>query len=184
MGRIVKHLPVKLVASIIYKDKKYLKAARNRLAERFSSFGSLSRNMPFDQTDYYCEEMGSPLERELLNFEDLVSCEDICEVKIFTNKVEEDLKINGKRNVNIDPGYITAAKLVLLTTKDYSHRTYLGQGIYAECTLHYSRNGFRPWRWTYPDYATDRLRGYYAKVRDVYLNQIRDIRRPEVTDVH
>ncbi len=184
MGRIVEHLPVKLVTSIIYRDERYLKAVRNRLAERFGSFGSLSMNIPFDQTDYYCEEMGSPLERELLNFEGLVPCGDIAAVKIFTNKVEDDLKENGKRNVNIDPGYLTAAKLVLLTTKDYSHRIYLGSGIYAECTLHYSCNEFRPWQWTYPDYATDKMREYYAKVRDVYLSQMKCIRRPEGTDVH
>lgn len=75
--------------------------------------------------------------------------------------------------VNIDPGYVTKAKLVLATTKDYAHRIYLAQGIYAEVTLSYSRGEFQPLPWTYPDYQTKAYRDFFRRVRDVYREQVR-----------
>ncbi|MBI5756814.1 MAG: DUF4416 family protein [Nitrospirae bacterium] len=62
---------------------------------------------------------------------------------------------NLLRPVNIDPGYITLAKVVLASTKDYSHRVYIGKGIYAEVTLSYENKTFRPFSYTYPDYRSD-----------------------------
>jgi hypothetical protein len=45
------------------------------------------------------------------------------------------------RPLNLDPGYLTEAKLVLATTKDRNHRLYLDRGIFAEVTLCYQRGG-------------------------------------------
>ena len=44
------------------------------------------------------------------------------------------------------------AKVVLASTKDYSHRLYIGDGIFAEVTLRYQQRTFQAWEWTYPDY--------------------------------
>ena len=69
------------------------------------------------------------------------------------------------RRVNIDPGYITPAKLVLATTKDYSHRIYLGKGIYAEVTLIYSQKKYRILDWTYPDFRQEKYLAYFEEIR-------------------
>ena len=63
---------------------------------------------------------------------------------------------NGRpcRTVNIDPGYVHPAKVVLATIKDFSHRIYLRDGIYAEVTLMYQKNTFVPLPYTYPDFRT------------------------------
>ena len=69
------------------------------------------------------------------------------------------------RPINIDPGYVTPAKLVLATTKDRAHRIYLGRGIYAEVTLTYAKKAFQSMPWTYPDYRSEPYRRFFEQVR-------------------
>jgi len=75
--------------------------------------------------------------------------------------------------VNIDPGYVAGPKFVLLTGKDYSHRLYLGEGIYGEVTLMVRQGRFAPLPWTYPDYASQPLLGILESLRKRYLWQLR-----------
>ena len=70
------------------------------------------------------------------------------------------------RTVNIDPGYITLSKLVLASTKDYSHRIYIGKGIYAETTLRFIHGSFKPIDTTYPDYRTQLAIDFFNRTRD------------------
>jgi hypothetical protein len=81
-----------------------------------------------------------------------------------------------RRLLNLDPGYISLGKLVLATTKDYSHRLYLGQGIYGEVTLYYRHGAFHPWEWTYPDYASERYCQLFAAIRSLYVQQLNALR--------
>ena len=87
-------------------------------------------------------------------------------------------KHGESRPLNLDPGYITLAKLVLASTKDHSHRIYLGQGIYAEITLDLSRGGWQPSEWTYPDYRRADFHQFFVHCRD-YLK-----RRPTARSRH
>jgi len=168
MGEIRGHKPVKLICSIIFRSEEGLDKAEVLLKKSYGPIEEEALTMPFDYTDYYYGEMGSPLFRRLICFKRPVSLERIRGVKIKTNAFEDRLREGGKRTVNIDPGYITEAKLVLLTTKDYSHRIYVGSGIFAETTLYFRGGDFRAWPWTYPDYASKELRGYFRKVRVIY----------------
>jgi len=170
--KMSKQDPVKLVASIIFRDNKYLEYAVKKLRNAYGDIEPLTWSGPFDFTDYYRSEFGSPLQRRLLCFKKLVSVSGIFRVKKLTNRIEDKTRIKGNRNVNIDPGYITEAKLVLLTTKDYMHRIYLDRGIYAETTLCYQSNGFKAWPWTYPDYASPALGGYFNEVRSLYRKDL------------
>jgi len=63
---------------------------------------------------------------------------------------------------------------VLATTKNYAHRIYLGGGIYAEVTLRYQGGTFRPWPWTYPDYASPPLIAIFNHIRQLYVRQLRE----------
>lgn len=172
MGAIAEQKPVKLIASIFFKDKKNLKPVEDRLRSLYGEIGVNEKMIPFDFTDYYYEEFGKPLIRKLICFNDIVDLENVPEIKIETNKIEDTMKINGKRSVNIDPGYITEAKLVLLTTKDYSHRIYIGNNIFAENTLYFQGDTFRSWPWTYPDYASSEMISYFNDIREVYMKDI------------
>jgi len=118
-------------------------------------------------------EMGSPLVRRFASFEALVKPEALPEVKLFANGIEDHLSSQGKRRVNIDPGYLTEFHLILATGKGYAHRPYLRDGIYADLTLVYRDGTFRPLEWTYPDYASEGVIRILTKMRAKYILQIR-----------
>jgi len=77
------------------------------------------------------------------------------------------------RIVNIDPGYVNAAKLVLATTKDCSHRIYIGSGIYGDVELIYKCGSFGCLDWTYLDYRTSQAIDFFNEVRSAYLAQLK-----------
>jgi hypothetical protein len=174
MGKI--HIPgrVKLIVGLISSDIQLLSEIKRPLERVLRNRVDFeSPVIDFDKTDYYKEEMGALLKRKFYSFERLVRLDDACAAKIKTNALEEKLSRHGKRTINVDPGYIDMAKLVLFSTKDFSHRTYAGKGIYAEVTLHYKDGSFRAWPWSYPDYRKEEYLDILHKIRNIYKEQIR-----------
>jgi hypothetical protein len=111
----------------------------------FGEIDFTSERFPFNFTDYYTEEMGGSLFRHFITFERLISIPLLPEMKQTTNRLEEKYSTpNGKRRVNIDPGYLSLAHAILATTKGYAHRPYLRDGIYADLTLLYQNKTFQP----------------------------------------
>jgi hypothetical protein len=134
-----------------------------------------SETFSFTESDYYNEEMGSPIWRSYLAFDRTIPMDGIAEIKRVSNRIEEEeFSRNGKRSVNIDPGYLTSGKVVLATTKDYGHRVYLRDGIYAEVTLRYSagEKSFVPWEWTYKDYRREPTLRFFNELRALYRGGI------------
>ena len=130
-----------------------IKQIYNILENTFGRIDLRSEIIPFDFTNYYEEELGTDLQRQWVSFEKLIAPEDLASIKLSTVQIENSLKRpSGTRKVNLDPGYITLHNLVLASTKNYSHRIYLGNNIYAELTLIYQNHSFHPLDWTYPDY--------------------------------
>ena len=129
--------------------------------------------MPFTYTDYYCKEMGAPLYRLILAFSELVERDSLPEIKWKTNKMENDFLEEGNRRINLDPGLITLENICLATTKPYTHRIYLGKGIWAEITLIYRGESYRRLEWTYPDYGSDELIGIFNGLRETYRGRLR-----------
>ncbi len=172
MGKIREPPPVKLIASMFTGDETLLAVARGALTNRFGPVDYQSEILPFRQTDYYTREFGPGLVRQIVAFAELIPLRRLAEVKRATNELELTWAVDGKRRVNLDPGYVSLGKLVLATTKDYSHRIYLGQGIYAEVTLKYEHGRFQPWPWTYPDYASERYLEIFGEIRHVYADQL------------
>jgi len=172
MGKIKKPLSVKLVSGFIFHNHDCFLKAKNVLKKKFGEIDFESPLLPFTHTDYYQKEFGSDLTRSFLSFRRLIKPENLPEIKIYTNKIEARLSKAGKRQINIDPGYLTLAKLVLATTKDYKHRIYLNQGIWAEVTLFYQNGTFAAWSWTYPDYQTETYLQIFNQIRKIYARQI------------
>jgi hypothetical protein len=165
VGKIESPKPVKLFAGLITNEPALIEEAGDLLSRKFGAPDIRSDMWDFSFTAYYNKEMGEGLKRKFLAFERLVSIKDTAAIKVFTNKVEERFSRQGKRRINIDPGYLSIGKLVLLTTKDYYHRIYLGRGIYAEVTLYYKGDSFQPLEWTYPDYKTKEYIDFFNSVR-------------------
>lgn len=175
MSKLKKPKPAKLVMSIIFKEKEILNAVMRELSSMFGQMDFASEILPFNFTDYYCKKMGKPLKRQFISFLKLISPETLPEIKHETNKVELKYSKDEKRQANIDPGYITAERLVLATGKNFTHRIYLRDGVYADLTLIYQNKDFRPLSWTYPDYASPGIREIFKQIREKYLSQLKQI---------
>ena len=122
--------------------------------------------------------MGPNLLRKFLAFERLIDPGELASAKVFTNRLEEKSAgggSDGRRAVNLDPGYITLAKIVLASTKDYSHRLYLADGIFAEVTMHYAGGRFNAWPWTYPDYQSEAYCEFFESLRNRYRDSLKAI---------
>jgi len=129
--------------------------------------------MTFDFTDYYTPEMGKGLKRRIVGFQRLIAPDTLPSVKLQTNEIEQKYARQGKRQVNIDPGYVCGEHVILATTKAYSHRPYLRDGIYADLTLIFREGGFRSLEWTYPDYGQSEMQEIFNTLRKTYLLQLK-----------
>ncbi|MDD5109549.1 MAG: DUF4416 family protein [Candidatus Omnitrophica bacterium] len=169
MGKIRKYNPVKLIIGLIYKDEAIFIRTKDKLKRKFGVIDFESEPMDFSYTDYYKAEMGSNLKKRFLSFRKLVALQDLYRIKLYTNRLESRFLTAGLRQINIDPGYIDLAKLVLATTKDYAHRIFLRKGIFAEITLSFRDNSFFPNDWTYPDYRSKEYIDIFNQIRKLYL---------------
>lgn len=174
MGKVKEPLPVKLIASMFAGSGELLEEARVRLSQEFGPIDYESELLPLDHTTYYAAEFGEDLKRRFVAFAELVYPGKLTEIKLLTNALEMEWAVEEKRQINIDPGYVSHSKLVLATTKDHAHRIYLAQGIYAEVTLHFRGGTFQPWPWTYPDYASPLLIAIFNHIRGLYVKQLRE----------
>ncbi len=163
---------VKPIVGLLSNDIAAMDKASMALTRTFGRTDLESGTLDFTHSDYYRKEMGSGLKRRFLSFQRLLSLKDIYKMKLKTNRLEEKFLKDGKRRVNIDPGYLDHAKLVLFSTKDYTHRIYLNKGIYAEVTLFYKDGRFNAWPWTYPDYRSDGYIGIFNSIRKLYADNL------------
>jgi len=120
--------------------------------------------------------MGDIIDRVFFSFERLIEADRLPEIKRQTNQLEEELAPllqSVKRPVNLDPGYIEQAKVILASTKNFYHRIYLGRGIFGEVTMHFKNNTFQFFPWTYPDYQSKDYQEFFLKLRHIYRSQLR-----------
>lgn len=165
--------PAKYTASVIGISDDLIHTVLEILMERLGEIDLKSDLMPFNWTRYYEREMGPNLMRRFVSFQELKKRDELINVKLWTNLVESTFSSNGRRMVNIDPGYVTQHHLILATTKEAPHRPYLGMGIFADLTLVFRNGRFEPLSWTYPDYASQDIRTFFERVRKAYLEKLR-----------
>lgn len=155
--------------------------AVERLSARLGGVDLAGDVMAFDFTHYYDRQMGSPLYRKFVSFERLVDPDALVQVKRFTNDLEAAIAAENPagvpRPINLDPGYVEPSKLVLASMKNFSHRIYLGRGVYGEVTLMYHKGIWEALAWTFPDYASGRYHPFLTAVRD-RLRQASGGRKP------
>lgn len=145
-----------------------------------AEFGPIAfRSDPFDfsQTDYYENSMGTGLKKQFIAFRNLMDPGRLRHVKRQTNTWEADYVALTEwpedRPLNLDPGYVSEAKLVLASTKDHAHRIYLDDGIYAEVTLHFQGGSWRKLPWTYPDYQQPDFHDFFLRCREYLRTELR-----------
>lgn len=165
--------PAKLVIGIITIELKIIENLVAEIASQFGQIDLVSPWMHFNYTTYYEPEMGSPLLRRVFAFERLIAQDDLSAFKLATNQIEHRYSQKGRRRVNIDPGYMLQERFVLASGKNFSHRIYIGAGIYADLTLIYQKGSFQKLPWTYPDYSDDGMLKFLEQVRNKYVLDVK-----------
>jgi uncharacterized protein DUF4416 len=178
MGAIRKLIPVKLFVGVLVSDAKFIPEIESRLTAAYGPIDYRSPTIPFTFTGYYAKEMGPSIDRLFFSFEPLIEPDQLPEIKRQTNAIEEELAALQsfvKRPVNLDPGYLEQAKVILASTKNFYHRIYLGKGIFGEVTMHFKNNAYEFFAWTYPDYQSKAYQEFFLELRQIYRSKLRSM---------
>lgn len=169
MGEIFPPAPALLIVAAFSRHAAALDWARQRAAAVWGAIALASSTFDFRETDYYEPTMGSQIKKCFWAFEQLMDPESLAQRKLLSNQWEAEYATLARheelRPLNLDPGYITAAKLVLASTKDHAHRIYLSHGIFAEVTLFYKDRAWHPRDWTFPDYRRSDYLQFFTDCR-------------------
>ena len=173
MGKITEPTQVKLFVGMLSREESLFQAVDDQLEAMYGDIDLESPVWSWEHTKYYSKEMGDGLKRRFVFFEQHVNPGEIADIKVKTNEIEKlFLNNDGGRRINLDPGYLDSAKLVLVSTKNFSHRVYLARGIYGEATLIYSGDHYQPLPYTFPDYKTDEYLSLFNEARRIFKKQI------------
>ena len=175
MGQIYPFTPEKLVIPILISQRQMRSLLIEELQKCYGEIDYSSGDLPFFQTRYYDEEMGTPITRFFISFTRLIDPGTLAQIKIKTNLLERQFSEAEKRKINIDPGLLSLSRFILASSKDGSHRVPLTDGIFAEVTLVYERGSYRPLEWTYPDYRSQEYLTILADIRKLYKSQLGDL---------
>jgi hypothetical protein len=176
MGAIRQFTPVKLFIGVLVSHTKLLADVEQRIIALYGPIDHRSPVIPFDFTNYYEPEMGDIIDRAFFSFERLIEADQLPEIKRQSNELEDSLApllTRVKRPINLDPGYIEQAKVILASTKNFYHRIYLRGGIFAELTMHFKNNTYQFFPWTYPDYQSKDYQEFFLRIRQIYRSQLR-----------
>jgi hypothetical protein len=175
LGEIRPLVPVKPFVSVLTSLHSVLPEVQTELAALLGPVDLRSETFPFDSTHYYDRQMGSPLLRSFIGYAGLISPAGLAGIKLETNRLEEILARRYpavERPVNLDPGYVEQSKVVLASTKNFFHRIFIGEGIYAEVTLHWQGGRWQYFPWTFPDFRTGRYDEFFSQLRRIYRDQL------------
>lgn len=178
MGLVNLHRPALPILALFSRSPDALAWGRARAEQHFGPIALTSDVFDHNETTFYEKSMGAELKKTFLAFAELRDPAELIDWKLATNTWEEEYAALGlhpePRPLNLDPGYLTEAKLVLASTKDRDHRLYLGRGIFAEVTLHFQRGQWITRPWTYPDYQRADYHAFFTRCREYLRARPRD----------
>jgi Domain of unknown function (DUF4416) len=154
-----------LFAGCLFSSQDIYEAARAALRKDLGNILLETPPLPWKHSDYYAEELGSPLFRTFIFFNTVIDTSVLPDIKLTVMHMEKEFSKGGKRRINIDPGYLSLAKVVLSSRKNYSHRIYLGKLVFAELELIFKEGSFHPLPYTYTDYRDEANIRTFQKAR-------------------
>lgn len=161
---------VKLITGLLYPDQEWFEWTLNSLVSLWGDPERVSESFPFDNTNYY-DDISPHLSRRFISFIGLRQADSIIKWKKDSCEIESSSA--DKRRINIDPGYINGARLVLASTKDHAHRIYIGDGIFAEVTMRYRFKKWVPFDYTFPDFSSGIYNEFLSLVRKDWIRDIK-----------
>ena len=170
--------PALVVVGVLCRDDQSFAWARDQVGEQLGAVVAVGGPWPFDFTDYYASESGTPLRRWFLSLEQPLADADLAGLKQRTGSLEAraavelgpDLGLS--RPINLDPGLLDDRRLVLASTKDRSQRIAIGQGMFAEITLLYRSGRYEPLPWTFSDFRSGRYEEFLSQERKRLLGSV------------
>lgn len=170
-----------LTISVMFRDWDILAQARTLFTDKFGPIDMESPAYGFSEiSPYYDAEMGAGVKKIICSFRELIYRDMVRDAKLFAIDLERKFSKNDARLVNIDPGMITLENFLLTTGKNFSHRVYLGAGVFAEVTLMFSKeNAIKELPWTYRDYLLEPARSFLLEARENYRDKLKEIKRIE-----
>jgi hypothetical protein len=173
--------PVVRFCALITRHDSARQWAIEQIAESWGAVQVTSVEIPFEAGGFYTPTMGQELKKTLVAFGEFADPADLAGWKHQTNAWEATCAAGSsypdQRPLNLDPGYMTQAKLVLATTKDRDHRIYLRDGMFAEVTLNYVGKCWQHHRWSYPSYRTEGVAKFAAECRQRLRQHLRETRQ-------
>ncbi|MBI5640122.1 MAG: DUF4416 family protein [Nitrospirae bacterium] len=161
-----------LFVGALFSNEDIFNSASQFLTDNFGNILYQSPLMPWDYTDYYMSELQPPIFRSFIFFGSLIDPLVLVEVKHITHAFEVQTSKLKKRMINLDPGYMTLAKVVLGSKKNYSHRMYLGKGVFGEVELFFKDGRFNPFFYTYSDYKDEKFLDIFMLARDHFRKKL------------
>ena len=134
-----------------------LEDIKTRLIQQWGTLKDEFFPHEFSMTRYYQKEMGAYLKRCFFLIEGEFSRGSHIFIKKRAMELERQFAIKGYRTVNVDPGLICLEQLLLISTKPYSHRIYVGENLYVELCYQFSNGHYHILPWTYPDYSNKKV---------------------------
>jgi len=156
---------VQPVLALLFSDDVHLSEVRDPLEEQWGPVGFRSDPIPFEVTDYYNDEMGTDLKRCIWSFEQQMNASNLVRRKKEAGDIESVFSTGGNRSVNLDPGYIDPAKLVLASRKENGQKIYLRDGVFADIILFYEKGEWTSLPWTFPDFRDGRYDDALTRIR-------------------
>ena len=182
MWEIKEPAPVKLIIGILAANEHCMTCAVEAIARTFGAVDLTSDTWAFTQTHYYDEETGPSILRAFVTIEQPIHPGRLAQIKHQTNDIEKALAQSlsefAIRPVNLDPGIVEPSKLVLASTKNFSHRIYIGQNMFAEITLIFDKGRWCFTPYTYPDYQTPHYLAFFSQVREKIKLQLASDPKP------
>ncbi|MED5483433.1 MAG: DUF4416 family protein [SAR324 cluster bacterium] len=163
----------KLIIGALYADPHWLEQTKMQMRGQNWIIQQQSVEFPFDKTDYYAREMGPELKHCFLSIEGLQSLESAVDWKLKTMEIETRLSLDGKRRINLDPGYLDFHRVVLLSGKEGPQKIYLRDGIWADLVLLKDKGEFRELAWTFADLKEGCYNDFLMQVRAEYKAEIK-----------
>ncbi|MGE3408227.1 MAG: DUF4416 family protein [Pirellulales bacterium] len=178
MGDSANHPPVLLLVAAFSRYPEALDWGQRQAVEAWGPLALVSDPFEFVETDYYQATMGPGIKKQFWAFERLADPGELPAWKAQSNIWEATYAKLGQhqepRPLNLDPGYLTLAKLVLASTKDHAHRIYLGHGMYAEITLNFRHRRWQHHDLTFPDYRRADYQAFFTRCRDYFHRRERE----------
>jgi hypothetical protein len=157
-----------LFFALLYReDKDLYQKTKEKIEADWGKITTELKPQHFPMKEYYAKEMGTPLGRVYLVLEGKRHRNSLIEAKQWAMKLEREFSEGENRMVNIDPGSICLEQLLLISTKPYSHRIFVGDNLYTELTYQFQQGEYRPRAWTYPDYTEAQVLNFFTKSRNL-----------------